>query len=212
MTECPDRLPDPDDGACGFDLSRGKDGQQLLLDGAPVNGWSSPRRIGWTHAASSDTLSRVRYVFGSSALILLAALASVSLAGQAGGERLSVFGDTVLFYPPGHPRNCLLNNQFKRGEPVGFRMSALNAATGKRDRATELVVHLTYAGKTVDIPMRDRQNEKQPEREFWVAKWVVPDDAPMGIVRYTVTAKDPQGRTGEFKPFEVQASQITIVP
>jgi hypothetical protein len=154
----------------------------------------------------------VRYAFGSAALVLLAALASASLAGQAGGERLSVFGDTVLFYPPGHPRNCLLNNQFKRGEPVGFRMNALNAATGKRDRATELVVHLTYAGKTVDIPMRDRQNEKQPEREFWVAKWVVPDDAPMGIVRYTVTAKDPQGRTGEFKPFEVQASQITIVP
>jgi hypothetical protein len=26
-----------------------------------------------------------------------------------------------------------------------------------------------------------------------------------------VTAKDPQGRTGEFKPFEVLASQITIV-
>jgi hypothetical protein len=60
--------------------------------------------------------------------------------------------------------------------------------------------------------MRDRQNEKQPEREFWVGKWVVPDDAPMGIVRYTVTAKDSQGRTGEFKPFEVQASQLTIVP
>jgi hypothetical protein len=26
-----------------------------------------------------------------------------------------------------------------------------------------------------------------------------------------VTAKDSQGRTGEFKPFEVLASQITIV-
>ena len=168
--------------------------------------------MGWTHAASSDTLSRVRYIFPSAALVLLAALAPSSVAGQAGGERLIVFGDTVLFYPPGHPRNCLLNNQFKHGEPVGFRMNALNAATGKRDRATELVVHLTYAGRTVDIPMRDRQNEKQPEREFWVAKWMVPEDAPMGVVRYTVTAKDPQGRTGEFKPFEVQASQITIVP
>ena len=60
--------------------------------------------------------------------------------------------------------------------------------------------------------MRDRQSDSQPEREFWVAKWMVPEDAPTGIVRYTVTAKDSQGRTGEFKPFEVQASQITIVP
>ena len=162
-----------------------------------------------------DYLLPVKKLCGCAALILttllVAFLAPSPLSGQS-GERLVVFGDVVYFYPPGNARNCILNNQFKRGEPVGFRMNALNAATGKRDRATELVVHLTFAGKTIDIPMRDRQNERQPEREFWVAKWVVPDDAPMGIVRYTVTAKDPQGRTGEFKPFEVQASQITIVP
>jgi hypothetical protein len=138
-------------------------------------------------------------------------LGPAPLSGQSGGDRLIVFGDVVYFYPPGHARNCLLNNQFKRGEPVGFRMNAVDSS-GRRDRATELVVHLNYAGKTVDVPMRDRQTEKQPEREFWVAKWIVPDDAPMGIVRYTVTAKDGRGRTGEFKPFEVQASQLTIVP
>jgi hypothetical protein len=155
---------------------------------------------------------RVKYLSHCAVLLLVAALAPSPLAGQSGGDRLILFGDVVYFYPPGHARNCLLNNQFKRGEPVGFRMNALNPATGKRDRATELVVHLTFAGKTIDVPMRDRQNERQPEREFWVAKWVVPEDAPMGIVRYTVTAKDSQGRTGEFKPFEVQASQITIVP
>ena len=150
---------------------------------------------------------------GCAALVLIALLAPASISGQSGGgDRLVLFGDVVYFYPPGHVKNCLLNNQFRRGEPVGFRMNAVNPATGKRDRATELVVHLTYAGKTLDLPMRDRQNERQPEREFWVAKWMVPDDAPMGIVRYSVTAKDPQGRTGEFKPFEVQASQITIVP
>jgi hypothetical protein len=155
---------------------------------------------------------RVKYLSHGVVLLLIAALAPSPLAGQSGGDRLILFGDVVYFYPPGHARNCLLNNQFKRGEPVGFRMNALNPATGKRDRATELVVHLTFAGKTIDVPMRDRQNERQPEREFWVAKWMVPEDAPMGIVRYTVTAKDSQGRTGEFKPFEVQASQITIVP
>jgi len=42
-------------------------------------------------------------------------------------------------------------------------MNRLNPSTGKRDRATELVVHLTYAGKAVDVPMRDRQNERQPD-------------------------------------------------
>jgi hypothetical protein len=105
-----------------------------------------------------------------------------------------------------------MTNRYKRGEPVGFRMTAINPATGKRDRATQLVVHLNYAGKTLDLPMRDRQTETQPEREFWVLKWIVPDDAPAGIVRYSVTAKDSHGRTGEWKPFDVEASQLTIVP
>jgi len=144
------------------------------------------------------------------ALAVVAMLAT-SLLGQSGGDRLIVYGDLVYFYPPGHPRNCILNSQFKRGEPLGFRMTAINPATGKRDRATELVVHLVYGGKTLDLPMRDRQNAQQPERDFWVTKWIVPDDAPTGVLRYSVTAKDPQGRTGEFKPFEVLASQITIV-
>lgn len=154
----------------------------------------------------------VKKLCGCLALGMIAIAAPLPLSGQSAGDRLIVFGDVVYFYPPGHAKNCLLNNQFKRGEPVGFRMNAVNGATGKRDRATELVVHLTYAGRTVDLPMRDRQTDRQPEREFWVVKWIVPDDAPMGIVRYSVTAKDSQGRTGEFKPFEVQASQITIVP
>jgi hypothetical protein len=147
-------------------------------------------------------------------LALFAFVAVVApLVGQtpSNADRLIVYGDVVYFYPPGNARNCILNNRFKRGEPVGFRMTAINPATGKRDRGTQLVVHLSYGGKTLDLPMRDRQTEKQPERDFFVIKWIVPDDAPTGIVRYTVTAKDPQGRTGEFKPFEVEASQITIV-
>lgn len=144
------------------------------------------------------------------AVALVALLGVPPVAGQS-GEKLIVYGDVTYFFGPGRPLNCTLNNRYKRGEPVGFRMTAINPATGQRDRMTQLTVHLAYAGKTVDAPMRDRQNEKQPERTFWVAKWIVPDDAPVGIVRYTVTAKDPQGRTGEFKPFEVEASQITIV-
>jgi hypothetical protein len=165
-----------------------------------------------------DSRGRLRYLVRVKKLLGALALAAVSLlgpsdvSGQAASAGLVVYGDVVYFYPPGTPKNCLLNNQFKHGEPVGFRMTAINPATGKRDRATELVVHLNFAGRTIDLPMRDRQTERQPERDFWVAKWTVPDDAPMGIVRYSVTARDPQGRTGEFKPFEVQASQITIVP
>ena len=127
------------------------------------------------------------------------------------GSKLIVCGDMAMFQPPGHPENCLLRNRFKRGEPVGFRMFVADPTTGNREESAQLVVHLNFAGKTQDIAMRYRATAAQPERQFWVAKWVVPADAPIGIVRYTVTATDKHGRTGEFKPFEVQASQLTIV-
>jgi hypothetical protein len=151
---------------------------------------------------------------GLALAVVLAVLSVSPMAGQqapAGGQQLILSGDMVYFFGQGRPNNCFMSNRYKRGEPVGFRMTAINPATGKRDRATKMVVHLTYGGKTVDVPMRDRQTEQQPEREFFVAKWVVPEDAPLGAVRYTVTATDPQGRTGEWKPFDVAASQLTIV-
>jgi hypothetical protein len=126
--------------------------------------------------------------------------------------RLIVFGDIALFLgKPGAPGNCALQSRFKRGDPVGFRMTAIDSVTGKMEPSAEFVVHITYGGTSQDLPMRYRGTVKQPEREFWVAKWIVPPSAPTGIVRYTVTAKDKYGRTGEFKPFAVEDSQITIV-
>jgi hypothetical protein len=126
--------------------------------------------------------------------------------------RLIVFGDVALFLgKPGTPGNCALQSRFKRGDPVGFRMTAIDSVTGKMEPSAEFVVHIAYGGTTQDLPMRYRGTVKQPEREFWVAKWIVPASAPTGIVRYTVTAKDKYGRTGEFKPFAVDDSQITIV-
>jgi hypothetical protein len=150
-------------------------------------------------------------------IVLLAAVAASSLlAGQpqsaAGGNGgLVVYGDTVLFLAPGVPNSCTHRSRFKAGENIGFRMTAINPETGKRDRTTQLMVHLSYDGKTVDLPMRDRQNDKSPEREFWIAKWTVPADAPIGIIKYSVTAKDAQGHTGEYKPFRVDESELAIV-
>ena len=141
-------------------------------------------------------------------LALLAA--SATLTAQP-ANKLIVYGDMALFQPPGHPDNCILRNRFKRGEPVGWRMFVADPQTGNREESAQLVVHLDYAGKIIDIPMRYRATAAQPERQFWVAKWIVPQDAPTGILRYTVTATDKNGRTGEFKPFEVKASQLTIV-
>jgi hypothetical protein len=142
----------------------------------------------------------------------VAAFQAAAAPPAAGQGKLIVFGDITLFVgKPGAAGNCALQSRFKRGDPVGFRMTAIDPATGEREPSAQFVVHLSYGGQTQDLPMRYRATVKQPEREFWVAKWVVPATAPVGIVRYTVTATDKYGRTGEFKPFVVEDSQVTIV-
>src|SRR5207247_7630629 len=86
---------------------------------------------------------------------VFAILVAVPLAGQskASSERLILSGDIVYFFGPGKPRNCTMTNLFKRGEPVGFRLTAINPATGTRDRATQPVHHLNYGGKTYERPI-----------------------------------------------------------
>ncbi len=141
-----------------------------------------------------------------------AAFQAPSAASTAVEGKLIVFGDVALFLgKPGTPGNCALQSRFKRGEPVGFRAIAIDPVTGEREPSAQFVVHLSYGGQTQDLPMRYRATAAQPERQFWVAKWIVPATAPIGIVRYTVTAKDKSGRTGEWKPFVVEDSQVTIV-
>ena len=134
-------------------------------------------------------------------------------AAKAAPERLVVYGDLSVFYGPNKPNNCTLKSRYTRGEPVGFRIFAVDRQTGQRiDReGANLVVHLQFAGATKDIPMRYRGTAQQPNLDFWVAKWIVPDDAPVGIVRYTVTVTDKNGSTGSFKPFDNDQSQLTIV-
>ena len=150
------------------------------------------------------------------AVVIVAGLALASRQGLSAQQpaktgNLILRGDMTFFYGPGKPRNCNLSNVYKRGDPVGWRIEAVDPQTGQHiEPEAELVVHLNYMGKMQDIKMRWRATANQPERQFWVAKWMVPDDAPTGILRFTVTAKDKYGRTGEYKPFDVEASQLTI--
>ena len=141
-----------------------------------------------------------------------AAAFQVATAPASATGPLIVFGDVALFLgKPGAPGNCALQSRFKHGDPVGFRAIAIDPVTGEREPSAQFVLHLTYGGQTQDLPMRYRATAAQPERQFWVAKWIVPATAPVGIVRYTVTATDKNGRKGEWKPFAVEDSQVTIV-
>jgi hypothetical protein len=136
------------------------------------------------------------------------------LSGQAPPPgKLALFADMALFAGPGRPRNCNLMNRFKPGEPAGFRVSVIDGMTGEPAADASVVIHLTYGGKTVDVPARYRgvPGGGPVVPNMWTAKWTVPADAPTGVVRVRVTAKDKRGRTAEWTPFPDEQAQLTIV-
>src|SRR2546422_8568339 len=122
-------------------------------------------------------------------------------AGHPSGK-LVIWGDIASFDVPATvPTHCLLMSRFKRGQRVGFRMTAIDGGSGETENTAVMVVHLKYAGRIVDIPMRwrgqGRINNEYPRQpsEMWTGVWTVPADAPIGPLSYTVTVQDRFGRT-----------------
>lgn len=132
--------------------------------------------------------------------------------------KLIVWGDVVNFNPPTTPNQCTAQSRFKRGERIGFRMTAIDGGSGETENTAILTARLTYAGKTVDVPMRWRGNVPFPKdqylrapTEMWTGGWEVPKDAPIGTISFTVTATDKFGRKATYQPFAAIPSQLTIV-
>jgi hypothetical protein len=139
-------------------------------------------------------------------------------AGHPSGK-LVIWGDIANFDQPATaPTHCIITNRFQRGHRVGFRMTAIDGGSGETENTAVLTVHVTYAGKTVDVPMRWRGNLPFPASEYprnpaemWTGVWTVPDDAPIGTVSYTVTAVDRFNRMATFSPFPNTVSQLSVV-
>jgi len=136
--------------------------------------------------------------------------------------KLIVSGDVAQFIDPSNPDNCILTNRYKKGQRLGFRMTATDGGSGEPENTATLTAHLTVGGKKIDVPMRFRGaagKDAPPPRGYlrapynlWTGFWVIPDDAPTGMLSYTVTATDKFGRKAEFIPYPYQNSQLTIVP
>ncbi len=132
--------------------------------------------------------------------------------------KLVIWGDLADFTRPGPVLRCYATSRFKRGQRAGFRMTAVDGGTGEVENSTDMVIHVTHGGKTFDLPMRWRGNQSYPGDEYlrapvemWTGVWEVPEDAPLGTVSYTITAKDKFGRTATYIPFPNHLSQLAIV-
>jgi hypothetical protein len=114
--------------------------------------------------------------------------------------KLILYGDIVKFGTRGAPDTCIMKNRFTKGESVGFRMTAIDPLSGKYVETAKLTVHVTYGGKTVDLPMNYRGTGNNPRPGFWTGKWVVPDDAPTGTVDYRCRLRTIKGGPASLSP------------
>jgi hypothetical protein len=65
-----------------------------------------------------------------------------------------IWGDLASFdNPPTVPTHCILSNRFKRGQRVGFRMTAIDGGTGE----TENTATMVFTSTTWDRPSTFRR-------------------------------------------------------
>jgi hypothetical protein len=155
------------------------------------------------------------------------ALASAGVVAAAYGGRftgvsaqdtvpLILFGDTVQSgknVPEDQleAKDCVLNNRFPRNSQIVWRVRVVDPMTGQAMDDTGLdKVEVTLGDGTV-IALEYGGHPPQQNREFyWAGAWLVPKDYPTGTLPYTVAATAKDGRTGQYKPFDIPTSMLTI--
>lgn len=107
---------------------------------------------------------------------------------------------------------CVLNSQFKRGEMVVFRVRLTDPRNGRPLDASAVKSLTVEVSNGEKFTMSYRPHPpKDSTDEFWAAGWAIPDDHPTGSLNYKVVALLSDGSRAEWKPFNVMASQLSIV-
>lgn len=146
----------------------------------------------------------------SAVCLSLAALAGPQIAhAQNAVQRLFFEGDMVN--GEGTGPSCVLQNQFKNGQTVVWRVRIL-AQTGKLLSGKDLkslVVELPDGQK---FSMHYGAHPKgRTDDYFWSSSWKVPVNYPTGTFSYKVVATSLDGQVHDWTPFKVNSSELTIV-
>jgi hypothetical protein len=153
---------------------------------------------------------------GTRGLITALALsvAAVGFAVPASAANLFFEGDMVRggTQDGATGATCVLTSQYMRKEHVVWRVRVLQADGSPADDKVlkSLVVQLSDGSS---YPMHyGTHPRKNPTDSFWATSWGIPSDYPTGTVSYKVIATDMDGNTQEWTPFNVNLSQLTVIP
>lgn len=159
-------------------------------------------------------------VLAGTLLVALTMMGSVLASAQTEGEDLPliVHADTVrghlnLLEEDIAANLCVQRSRFNPGEHIVWRIRVYDPqlATAMDNIALDSVQVLFDDGQIFETVYADHGAEGAKDF-FWTTSWVIPEDYPTGSLGHQVTAKAQDGRTGEFVPFNVSYSLLTIVP
>ncbi|WP_040286278.1 hypothetical protein [Sporosarcina koreensis] len=144
-----------------------------------------------------------------SGILLMGACSSDKEAddgNQTETSTIQVYGDVVS-----ENDGCVLQSQFKPGDNIVFRMDAVDPVTDEQiSEDAKLTVHLSTGEDLEMHHAAHPSGDTDPVPEFWTVAYQVTDDTPTGVLNYSVTA-EMDGKKGEFKPFDVAPSLLTII-
>jgi hypothetical protein len=149
-------------------------------------------------------------------ILSAAALAAVALLSNVSAEAKNLFfeGDMVRGSTQDGSTgpSCVLTSQYMHKEHVVWRVRVLDETGAALDDKglTSLVVELSD-GEKFDMHFGKHPRGKATD-EFWATSWGVPDDYPTGTISYKVIATDLDGNAHEWQPFNVDLSELTVIP
>lgn len=149
-------------------------------------------------------------------LIVAAAFSAafLGLADAAGAGPLFFEGDMVRGRSQDGQTGvtCVLTSQYMRKEHVVWRVRVLDAAGGQvDDKGLKSLEVVLSSGEKFAMKFGPHPRGK-PTDNFWATSWGIPVDYPTGTISYKIVATDMDGHAHEWMPFNVNLSNLTIIP
>ncbi|MBI4491697.1 MAG: hypothetical protein HY690_02775 [Chloroflexi bacterium] len=123
-----------------------------------------------------------------------------------------VQGVTNLPGPQMPLKACVVTSRFPRNSELVFRARVWDPQTGQAlegQGVSSLQIGLAD-GTTLDMNYGPHPPQGEPTDAYWTAAWMVPKDYPTGTLDFSITATAPDGRTGQYVPFNLAPSLLAI--